>query len=125
MKEIIILMIVLMLVFIPNTLFRMYLKSSGEELVTIVNELKSKLEKEDEINELDARNLKKNFLEKEKIWILIVDHDMLDEIEYEVENCVAMYSKENMRDFISSANRLRDEIEDLAKREEISLANIL
>lgn len=125
MKEIVILIMVLMLVFIPNTLFKSYLKKSGNEIINIINELKSKLEEGVEVNTKDAKRLKEEFLTKEKIWILIVDHDMLDEIEYEIESCVAMYSKENMRDFMSSANRLSDEIEDLAKREEISFANIL
>ncbi|MBQ9314324.1 MAG: DUF4363 family protein [Clostridia bacterium] len=125
MKEIVILIVVLMLVFIPNVLFRKYLEMSGNELIQIVNEMKDNLEKDLEIDNEYAQKLKKDFIEKEKIWILIVDHDMLDEIEYEVENCVAQYSKEGIRDFIASANRLRDEIEDLPKREEVSLANIL
>ena len=125
MKEIVILILVLMLVFIPNYLFRNYLKSSGNEVIQIANDLKMKINSNSEIVKEDALKLKQDFLEKEKVWILIVDHDMLDEIEYEVESCVAQYSKESIRDFISSVNRLKDEIEDLSKREEISFANIL
>lgn len=125
MKEIVILIVVIMLVFIPNYIFREYLKASGKELIDIVEELKDNLEKDREINSMDVDKLKKDFLAKEKIWILIVDHDMLDEIEYEVEDCVAQYSIETKNDFISSANRLSDEVKDLSRREEISLANIL
>ena len=50
---------------------------------------------------------------------------MLDEIEYQVEDCVAYYNYETRREFISASNRLIDEIDDLSRREEISLANIL
>lgn len=125
MKEIIILISVLVLVFVPNIAFKKYLHSSGNELIKIVDELREKVENEDNINEDEVNALKKAFLEKEKIWILIVDHDMLDEIEYEVEDCTAQYSIENKRDFISAASRLHDKIEDLSKREEITLGNIL
>lgn len=125
MKEIIILIVVLMLVFIPNVIFRNYLHSSGKELIRIIDELKYKIENENDVNEDDAKALKEAFLEKEKVWILIVDHDMLDEIEYEVEDCTAQYSIENKRDFISAAARLYDKIDDLYKREKITLGNIL
>ena len=124
MKEYIILIIVLMLVFIPNISFKYYLKNSGKEVINIVKELENKLE-EGNVNKSDADKLKKSFLEKEKIWILIVDHDMLDEIEYKVEDCVAHYNIEDKSDFFSSAYQLCDEIEDLFKREEISFGNIL
>jgi len=125
MKEVFILIIVLMLVFIPNVLFKNYLYTSGNELIAIAEELKENVTHDKELNAQDALKLKEEFYDKEKIWILIVDHDMLDEIEYEVEDCVALYSEENKREFLSAANRLTDEVEDLAKREEISFANIL
>ena len=124
MKEIIILIIVLCLVFIPNISFRKYLHHSGQEIVQIAKELQNSLE-QGMINPENALKLKEEFEKKEKVWILIVDHDMLDEIEYEIENCVAFYTIDNKQDFISAVSRLIDEIEDLSKREEISMANIL
>lgn len=124
MKEVIILIVVLMLVFIPNVTFRYYLEKSGKEVIDIVKELEKNIE-EGNVENSDADKLKESFLEKEKIWILLVDHDMLDEIEYKVEDCVAHYSIENKAEFISSAYQLCDEIEDLHKREEISFGNIL
>ena len=124
MKEVIILIVVLMLVFIPNFSFKYYLDKSGKEIINIVKELEKNLE-EGNVDKFDADRLKENFLEKEKIWILLVDHDMLDEIEYKIEDCVAHYSVEDKAEFISSAYQLYDEIEDLSKREEISFGNIL
>ena len=124
LKEYIILITVLMLVFIPNVSFNHYLEKSGKEVINIAKELEMNLEKGN-VNKSDADRLKESFLEKEKIWILLVDHDMLDEIEYKVEDCVAHYSIEDKAEFISSAYQLYDEIEDLSKREEISFGNIL
>ena len=125
MKEIIILILVLLLVFIPNFYFQKFLSQSGNELIEIVNLLQNKMKEEVEVKKEDAIALKEMFYEKEKIWILIVDHDMLDEIEYAVEDSVALYTNETHADFFAASNRLKDEIEDLAKREEISFANIL
>ena len=124
MKEWIILITVLCLVFLPNIFFKKYLRDSGNELIEVVKILQDNL-KGETVNEEDAMRLKSAFYEREKVWILIVDHDMLDEIEYNVEECVALYSIENKKEFESSAYKLIDEIEDLSKREEISLANIL
>lgn len=124
MKEYIILVVVLVLIFTPNTLFKNYLKKSGNELISIVNDLKNDIE-ENRIKEGKSDKLKKAFLEREKIWIMIVDHDMLDEIEYQIEDCVALYDNDYKKEFIAAANRLVDAVEDLYKREEISLSNII
>ena len=50
---------------------------------------------------------------------------MLDEIENGIEECVAYYHVDFRHEFQASARKVIDAIEDLAKREEISFANIL
>ena len=115
MKEIIILVVVLILVFVPNTFFKIYLRNSGEDLISLAKSLQNNIEKENSLIKEDAYKLKKEFYIKEKTWILIVDHDMLDEIEYEMEECVALYDLETKNEFISASNRLIDSIEDLSK----------
>ncbi len=125
MKEYAILVIVLLLVLIPSSLFRSILTSSGKELIQVAEELKEKIETEDEVEEAEASKLKEAFLEQEKIWILLVDHDMLDEIEYALEECVAFYHSDTKQDFLAAFNRFKDAVEDLPKREEISWINIL
>lgn len=124
MKEIIILIVVLMLVFIPNFSFKHYLERSGKEMIDIVKELEKNIENGNVI-ESDSEKLRNAYLDKEKVWILLVDHDMLDEIEYKVEDCVSHYTLDNKEDFLSTAHQLCDGIEDLTKREEISWGNIL
>ena len=124
MKEYIILIIVLVLIFVPNYFIRNYLKSSGDEIVAYIKNMQEILENNKEIGKNYAYGLKQMFLEKEKIWIILVDHDMLDEIENDIEECVAFFSIDEVADFNASSLKAIDAIEDLSKREELSLANI-
>ncbi len=124
MKEYIILIMVLVLIFVPNYFIRNYLKSSGDEIVVYIKNMQESLENNKEIGKNYAYGLKQMFLEKEKIWIILVDHDMLDEIENDIEECVAFFSIDEVADFNASSLKAIDAIEDLSKREELSLANI-
>ena len=61
-----------------------------------------------------SKELENLFLEKEKKWILIVDHEILDEIENAIEECIAFYNAEDDMEFESSSNKLKNAIESLA-----------
>ena len=125
MKEAIIIICVLVIVFVPNILFKNYLKDSGKELIKILEDLENDVKNGNTENAENAKKLKDKFLEKEKKWILIVDHDILDEIEDGIAECIAYYNDEEKTEFISAYNKLKEHIKDLKKREEISLANIM
>ena len=125
MKETIIIIAVLILTFVPNFIFRNYLNATGEEILDIIKIMDADIENGNGINEEISRKLEEDFLAKEKKWILFVDHEILDEIENAIEECIAFYNVEDDMEFESSSNKLKNSIEDLTKREEISLANIL
>ncbi len=124
MKEAIIIIVVLILIFVPNYFFENYLKDSGNELIEIIESMEKDVADDNTDNIENAKKLKEAFLEKEKKWILIVDHEILDEIEAGVEECVAFYNAEDKMEFESSSHKLRNAIEDLARREETSIANV-
>lgn len=124
-KEIIIMITVLVLIFVPNVLFRNYLKNTGQELIDILKEMNEDIiSLEEPSNEL-SQKLKNEFLKKEKQWILIVDHDLLDEVEMNVKDSISYYEKKEEAGFLASYQKAIDCIEDLYKREELSFANIL
>ena len=125
MKEIIIIIVVLLLVFIPNLLFENYLEKSGTELIDILESMNYDVENGLPIDEKKSEKLKQTFLEKEKSWILIVDHEILDEVENSLEECIAFYNAEDKMEYESSFGKLKNHIEDLTKREETTLRNIL
>lgn len=124
-KEIIIMITVLVLIFVPNMLFKNYLKNTGEELINILKEMKDNITSSEKTDDKLSEKLKTEFLKKEEKWILIVDHDLLDEVEMNVKDCISYYEKNEETDFIASYQKAIDCIEDLFKREELSFANIL
>lgn len=125
MKEILIIIAVLLLVFIPNVIFRNYLEKSGNELIEILESMNQDIQNEYGADKDKSEKLKKTFLEKEEKWILIVDHEILDEVENSLDECIAFYNAEDKMEYESSFGKLRNHIEDLTKREETTLRNIL
>lgn len=124
-KEIIIMITVLVLIFVPNVLFRNYLKNTGQELIDILKEMNDDITNLEEPDNKLSQKLKDEFLKKEKQWILIVDHDLLDEVEMNVKDSISYYEKNEEASFLASYQKAIDCIEDLYKREELSFANIL
>lgn len=124
-KEIIIMITVLVLIFVPNVLFRNYLKNTGQELIEILKEMNDDITNLEEPDNKLSQKLKDEFLKKEKQWILIVDHDLLDEVEMNVKDSISYYEKNEEASFLASYQKAIDCIEDLYKREELSFANIL
>lgn len=124
-KEIIIMITVLVLIFVPNVLFRNYLKNTGQELIEILKEMSDDITNLEEPDNKLSQKLKDKFLKKEKQWILIVDHDLLDEVEMNVKDSISYYEKNEEASFLASYQKAIDCIEDLYKREELSFANIL
>ena len=125
MKETIIICVALALVFVPSFIFKNYLEKTGKDVLQILESMNDDIKNEANPDEEKSKVLEKVYLEKEKKWILIVDHDILDEIEDGIAECIAYYNDEEKTEFISAYNKLKEHIKDLKKREEISLANIM
>lgn len=125
MKETIIICVSLALVFVPSFIFKNYLEKTGKDVLQILESMNDDIKNEANPDEEKSKVLEKVYLEKEKKWILIVDHDILDEIEDGIAECIAYYNYEEKTEFISAYNKLKEHIKDLKKREEISLANIM
>lgn len=125
MKEIVIIISVLILTFGPSFMFRSYLEKSGEEILDVLNSMKDDIDNDLPVDKSKSEKLKGLFSEKEKKWILIVDHEISDEIENSVGDCIAFYNEKEAKDFNASYTRTRNSIEDLSKREEFSVENVL
>lgn len=124
MKETIIIFVVLVLVFVPGFIFANFLESTGSELLDILDDMQNCFDSYNNIDDEKGDKLYDCFLKNESKWIMIVDHEALDEIENGVHECVGFYEEGNEAEFKISSKKLKDHIEDLKKREEICLANI-
>lgn len=125
MKEAVIIIVSLALVFAPSFIFKNFLDRSGKDVLNILESMSEDIKNDTTPNEDKSRTLKETFLKKEKSWIMIVDHEILDEIEDGIEECVFYYNDSEKTEFLSACNKLKNHIEDLKKREEISIVNIL
>lgn len=125
MKEYIIIIVVLLLTFIPNVLFKNYLTDSGNELVQILESMQDDIFDDEVSKNEKCQKVRETFWETEKKWILIVDHDILDEIENDIERCLAFYVESDKMEFDAAFSVLKNNVTDLAKREEITLSNVL
>lgn len=124
MKEAIIIISVLVLVFVPGFLFTIFLDNTGSELLDILEDMKKDFEASGEIFIEKSKKLNECFLKNECKWIMVVDHEALDEIEDNLRECVGFYKEGNQTEFEIAAEKLKGHIEDLKKREDISIGNI-
>lgn len=124
MKETIIVLIVLALVFIPGYIFKKHFDESGNELIKILEDMENDINNDYEVSEVKSNKLRDTFLNTEKKWIILVDHEILDQIEDDVEACAIYYKESEKDEFLVHSKHLRNHIEDLARREEISIYNI-
>lgn len=124
MKEAVIIIVSLALVFIPNFILKNFLDRTGKDVLNILETMKEDIKNDMMPNEEKSKVLKETFLEKEKSWIMIVHHEILDEIEDGIEECIFYYNYSEKAEFLSACGRLKNHIEDLKKREEISVVNI-
>lgn len=124
MKETVIIIVSLALVFVPSFIFKNFLDRSGKDILNILESMSEDIKNDTTPNEDKSKTLKEAFLEKEKRWIMIVDHEILDEIEDGIEECIFYYNDSEKTEFLSAQSRLKNHIEDLKKREEVSIVNI-
>lgn len=124
MKETVIIIVSLVLVFVPSFIFKNFLDRSGKDILNILESMSEDIKNDTTPNEDKSKTLKEAFLEKEKRWIMIVDHEILDEIEDDIEECIFYYNDSEKTEFLSAQSRLKNHIEDLKKREEVSIVNI-
>lgn len=124
MKETVIIIVSLALVFTPSFIFKNFLDRTGRDVLNILDSMKEDIKNDMVPNDEKAEALKETFLEKEKSWIMIVNHEILNEIEDGIEECVFYYNYSEKAEFLSACGRLKNHIEDLKKREEISVVNI-
>ncbi len=125
MKEAIIICISLILVFVPSFIFKNYLDKTGKDVLQVLESMSDDIKNGATPNDEKSKMLERVYLEQEKKWILIIDHDILDEIEDGIAECIVYYNDEQKTEFFSAFRKLKEHIKDLKKREEVSLANIM
>ena len=90
-----------------------------EKLNSLASTIDTASNKEEKINEIE-----KTWNEKEKILIIFQDHDSIDDIEEKLYECFHYYRTNQKERMELSKEKMISNIEDLKKREELTVVNI-
>lgn len=124
MKEMIILISILILVFVPSIFLGNFLENSGEEIAMILDDMDKDFASDKSIDKSKSERLEKAFCEKESKWLMVLDHEALDELEATIEECIAYYNGDDEVEFSMAYGKAKHYLEDFAKREKISIINL-
>ena len=128
LKEISIILIIIILIISSNFFIQNYLKNSSQEFIDKIGEIAGELINNENIN-YDDMSKKVNDLEEkwrgiEKIWMLILLHSDLDEIDKMLNELKSSLELKNRETSYLNAKNLQFLIENISEKNAFSLKNI-
>ena len=128
LKEISIILIIIILIISSNFFIQNYLKNSSQEFIDKIGEIAGELINNENIN-YDDMSKKVNDLEEkwrgiEKIWMLILLHSDLDEIDKMLNELKSSLELKNRDTSYLNAKDLQFLIENISEKNAFSLKNI-
>ncbi len=125
MRDIIVIFVIIILVFGGTFILHSYIETSGDELVTILDEMSGDIDSsQSNEKQVNIDKINKKWDEVQKVWISIEYHNLINDMEDLVIECCNYYLETEKNDFNISYAKLKRMIEDLKYREEISMVNI-
>ena len=124
MRDIIVIGVVITLITVGSVFTSKFYKETYDEFCEKLDELAETIEKEVDKEE-KIQELESLWKEKENILIIFQDHSLIGEIEEDLYECFQYYRYEEKDHFDATKEKIIMEIEDLIKREEFSIVNIL
>lgn len=126
MKDLIVILITLTIIFGGNYFSCKYLEKSGGEVLSALEILKEGLDTHsDEEKEENIKTLNDVFDKNQRMWIMYQFHDGVNSMEGTMIECCNYYKTSNHEQFDISYEKLKRNIQDLKNREEISVLNIM
>ena len=128
LNEISIILIIIILIISSNFFIQNYLKNSSQEFIDKIGEIAGELINNENIN-YDDMSKKVNDLEEkwrgiEKIWMLILLHSDLDEIDKMLNELKSSLELKNRETSYLNAKDLQFLIENISEKNAFSLKNI-
>lgn len=126
MKDLVVILIILTIIFGGNYFSCKYLEKSGAEVLSALETLKEGIDTHsDEEKEKNIKTLNDVFDRNQRMWIMYQFHDGVNSMESVMIECCNYYKTKNDEQFDISYEKLKRNIQDLKNREEISLLNIM
>ena len=124
MKDLIIVIVVLVLVFVPGHYTKKYLEDSGEKIVEILTKIRQDVEQERFENSNLVYELKVEWDKEQELWNVFSNHQNTDEIQREIEKLITNYEGKERHEALINITEIKSIIEDAPKGEGIALVNI-
>ena len=125
MKDLIVIIVILGLVFGGDFFVEKYLESSAKELLEHIEAMSGDFDKDMQAKKIKVDELLETWEEKEKPWIVIEYHDEINAIEDLVIETYSYYLNDNKEEFGIAYRKIIRLIEDLKNRIDLSLENVL
>lgn len=124
MKDFIIVIIVIALVFIPGHYTKKYLEDSGEKIVETLIELRDEINNGQMENISLAYELREEWDKEQELWNVFSNHQNTDQIQREIEKLITNYANKEPHEALINITEIKSIIEDAPKGEGILLVNI-
>lgn len=124
MKDLIIVIAVLALVFVPGYYTKKYLEDSGKKIVETLVEIREDVEQERFDNSNLVYELKDEWDKEQELWNVFSNHQNTDQIQREIEKLITNYVGKERHEALINITEIKSIIEDAPKGEGIALVNI-
>ena len=125
MRDLIVIIVILVLVFGGDILIEKYLESTSKELIQHIEKMSGGFKEKEEVKNREVEELIGIWEEKEKPWIIIEYHDAINQIEDLVIETYSWYLNDDKEEFDIAYRKLMRLIDDLRNRVDLSLENVL
>lgn len=124
MRDLIVCIAILIIVFVPSYFAQKYLVDTGDELVSRLNVIKDEIE-EDRMENLEELNkIKNRWDEIESVWNIISNHQGTDNIELAFTRLIISYGEKEKAECLVNLAEVVALIEDTPRSEKIGWENI-
>ncbi|MBO5179574.1 MAG: DUF4363 family protein [Clostridia bacterium] len=124
MKDLIIVIVVIALVFVPGYYTKKYLEDSGKKIVETLVQIREDVEEGRFENSNLVYELKDEWDEEQELWNVFSNHQNTDQIQREIEKLITNYEEKERHEALINITEIKSIIEDAPKGEGIALVNI-
>lgn len=122
MRDLIIVIVVIILVFVGGFLNEQYLKDTGESMVNKLTELEEQVEV---VNMEKFEEIEKEWKNLKNMWYILTNHSNIDSIERDIERLKKYYEAGEVSHSLAIISELKAMFTNVSEIEKITITNIL
>ncbi|MBO5142608.1 MAG: DUF4363 family protein [Clostridia bacterium] len=124
MRDFIVTVVIILIVFIPSYYSEKYLINTGNELVERLNVIKDEVEEDSIENMEELIKIKERWDEIEAVWNMLYNHINTDNIELSFTRLLISYGEKEKAECLVNLAEIVCLLEDTPRSERLSLENI-